>query len=377
MVEGDIDGDRSEAVEIESHDARFGGLKACRRLARTIFLGSAPTTASQSVRGIDGQRVLLGVLQPGQQISIYKDALRRLSDRLHYLNTGDSRFWFDVRPNLRREMEDRKRRFTAKEHLLPEVQNRLRGLIHGTTFAGIHIFTSSADVPDDWKMHLVILPPTAPYSRGAGPLATKAALEILNSRGDQPRMKRNRLLFLAADAESTARLDDLVCSFKAWESIVKDIDLGDLNLDQLQSRQANKNRESAAEAANRTIRETYRWLLAPTEEAEGKGISAMRWESFPLNTGSDSFTKKIERVLREHELVIETWAPDPLLAKKQFADIVDEIVQQFTTRVGDQVQISVELHAQTAKGFDAGLERTVRENCRTLKFKSFDFEAED
>ena len=216
VVEGDIDGDRSEAVEIESHDARFGSLQACRRLARTIFLGSAPTTASQSVRGIDAQRVLLGVLQPGQQISIYKDALRRLSDRLHYLNTGDSRFWFDVRPNLRREMEDRKRRFTVREHFLPEVQNRLRGLIHGTTFAGIHIFTPSADVPDDWKMHLVILPPTAPYSRGAGPLATKAALEILNSRGDQPRMKRNRLLFLAADAESTARLDDLVCSFKAW-----------------------------------------------------------------------------------------------------------------------------------------------------------------
>jgi predicted AAA+ superfamily ATPase len=280
------------------------------------------------VRGIDVQRVLLGVLQPGQQVSIYKDALRRLSDRLHYLNTGDSRFWFDVRPNLRREMEDRKRRFTAKEHFVPEVQNRLRGLIHGTTFAGIHIFTPSEDVPDDWKMHLVILPPTAPFSRGAGPLATKAALEILNSRGDQPRMKRNRLLFLAADADSTARLDDLVCSFKAWESIVKDIDLGDLNFDQLQSRQANKNRESAAEAVNRTSRETYRWLLAPTEEAEGKGISAMRWESFPLNTGSDSFTKEIERVLREHELVIEIWVPvhlDTLLRTWFWKDGVKDI----------------------------------------------------
>ena len=68
---------------------------------------------------------------------------------------------------------------------------------------------------------------------------------------------------------------------------------------------------------------------------------------------------------------------DPLLAKKQFADIVDEIVQQFTTRVGDQVQISVDLHAQTAKGFDEGLERAVKENCRTLKFKSYGFEAED
>ena len=64
----------------------------------------------------------------------------------------------------------------------------------------------------------------------------------------------------------------LVCSFKAWDSIVKDIDLGDLNLDQLQSRQASKNRESAAEAVNRTIRETYRWLLAPLKKPRAKGF---------------------------------------------------------------------------------------------------------
>jgi len=43
----------------------------------------------------------------------------------------------------------------------------------------------------------------------------------------------------------------------------------------------------------------------------------------------------------------------------------------------DRVQISVELHSQTNKQFDAGLERTARENCRTLKFNSFDFEPEE
>jgi len=96
---------------------------------------------------------------------------------------------------------------------------------------------------------------------------------------------------------------------KRGKSIVKDIDEMALNLDQLQSRQARKNRDSAAEAVNRTIRETYRWLLAPTEEVEGNGISAMKWESFALNTGTESFTKEIERVLKEHELVIDTWAP--------------------------------------------------------------------
>jgi uncharacterized protein len=45
--------------------------------------------------------------------------LKLLADRLHYLNSsGDktldtTRFWFDTRANLRREMEDRKRRFES------------------------------------------------------------------------------------------------------------------------------------------------------------------------------------------------------------------------------------------------------------------------
>lgn len=68
---------------------------------------------------------------------------------------------------------------------------------------------------------------------------------------------------------------------------------------------------------------------------------------------------------------------DPILAKKQFADLVDEVVQQFTTRMGVKVKISVEIQAESGLGFDADLQRAVRENCRTLKFKNAEFEAGD
>ena len=82
----------------------------------------------------------------------------------------------------------------------------------------------------------------------------------------------------------------------------------------------------------------------------------------------------------------------------EFADLVDEVVQQFTTRMGVKVQISVkvtgkpfmirgvacrlmtfsvEIQAESCLGFDADLQRAVRENCRTLKFKSAEFEAGD
>ena len=64
-----------------------------------------------------------------------------------------------------------------------------------------------------------------------------------------------------------------------------------------------------------------------------------------------------------------------MLAKKQFADIVDEVVQQFTTKLGVKVRISIELEAESASGFDDGMQRVVNENCKVLKFKDADFES--
>jgi hypothetical protein len=65
---------------------------------------------------------------------------------------------------------------------------------------------------------------------------------------------------------------------------------------------------------------------------------------------------------------------DPFLAKRQFADLIDEVVQQFTVRTGVKVQIAVEIHANSAGGFDDGLQRAVKENCGVLRFKSAEFD---
>jgi len=39
-----------------------------------------------------------------------------------------------------------------------------------------------------------------------------------------------------------------------------------------------------------------------------------------------------------------------------------------------KVKIAIEIQAESPTGFDAGLQRIVRENCATLKFKNADFE---
>ncbi len=54
VIESEVDGPRSTAADIDGHDTRFGSVQAARRVARTVFLGSAPSNAAQAVRGIRG-----------------------------------------------------------------------------------------------------------------------------------------------------------------------------------------------------------------------------------------------------------------------------------------------------------------------------------
>ncbi len=530
VVERDIDGERAETTEIENKDTRLGSVQACRRSARAVFLGSAPTTANRMVRGLELERIILGVAQPGQQVGIYKDALRRLTDRLHYLNSGNNRFWFDTRPNLRREMEERKRRFQDKEDVFPTIRDRVQKSFASGVFGGIHVFTASSDVPDDWQLRLVVLAPDAAFSRSGQSLAIDRASEILKTRGDQPRFKQNRLIFLAADYDSVSRLKDQVRSTLAWQSIMSDIKDMKLNLDQFQSRQASKSLEDANDALRRMIRETYKWMIAPMQEARpGKGLSEIQWEHFQVNPSAQNLSQEIERVLKENELLITEWAPvhlnrvlkdwfwkddskdanalnvwqqccqqlylprikddtvfqhtmavgaenrdffgfaqgkendryvgfcfgkrtspffdssllliepvaaagyaevqraadeaarpkptettntpsvdkqpgvedlgkptyttgsssapqsvkkqfygsielDPIQAKKQFSDLVDEVILQFTSRPGVKVKIAIEIQADSSSGFDDGLQRAIKENCNVLRFKNAEFE---
>ena len=67
---------------------------------------------------------------------------------------------------------------------------------------------------------------------------------------------------------------------------------------------------------------------------------------------------------------------EPVKAKMDFAMIIDEVIQQFTSRLGVDVTISVEVQANSAMGFDDNLQRAIKENCKVLKFNTAEFEEE-
>jgi predicted AAA+ superfamily ATPase len=322
VVDRDIDGERAETTLVEAKEPRFGSVQAARRVARTVFLGSAPSSVNTrpGIRGLDRARVMLGCLQPGQVSSLYSDALNRLADQLHYLNaSGDktqdaTRYWFDTRANLRREMEERKKRFEDKN----EVRGRMAELVKkltasGTFFDGSHIYTPHSDVPDDGALRLVILAPEQFYSREEPRLAFDAVLDCVRSHGTTPRYRGNRLIFLAPDHGALTRLRDCIRVALAWNSIVEDVRDGRLNIDQLQKKQADKELQTAEEVLPRVARECYKWLLCPTQE--NPTVAKPTVEAFPLNTSGAALVPEIERVCIDNELVITTWSPIHLRTK--------------------------------------------------------------
>ncbi len=322
VIERDIDGDRAETTELENKEPRFGQVGAARRVARTLFLGSAPSSVATtvSIRGIDRARILLGCLQPGQSSSVYSDALNRLADRLHYLNSsGDktqdtTRFWFDTRANLRREMEDRKRRFDERTEVRGKIAAALKRVVgHATFFDGVHIFTPHGDVPDDSALRLVVFSPETRYSRDESRLAFEAVLDYVRNNGTKPRYRANRLIFLSADVGTLSRLTDAARVALAWGSIVDDVKEGRLNIDLLQKNQAEKELKTAEDVLPRAARECYRWLLCPVQETPTDPKPTI--EAFLITTTGGSVGGEIERVCVENEWVIQAWSPIHLRAK--------------------------------------------------------------
>ena len=88
----------------------------------------------------------------------------------------------------------------------------------------------------------------------------------------------------------------------------------------------------------------------------------------------DSEEEKIDETTAIKKSFYGTVDIDPISATTAFSDIVDEVVENFTSKTNVKVTISVEVRAECEDGFDESLQRTIKENCNTLEFKNVEFE---
>lgn len=302
VIEKDVDGSNSLPVAIDREAPNLGKLRATQRVARTIYLGSAPI-AEAARRGIEDIRIKLGCVMPAEVPAVFGDGLRRLAVQATYLYQDGTRYWYDTQPTVAKLAEDRAEEFRRNpDALASELADRLKkDLRQKGAFARIHTFPKSpADVADETDARLVVLPPDANHIRGAENPAESLAASILESRGAAPRLFRNALVFLAADRTRFQELDEALRRFLAWKSIIGDVEK--LNLDPHQVKQAQAQSKVASDTVRARIPETYRWLLVPEQQSPD---SSMSWKSLNLSASGPLAERSSRRLLNEELLVAE------------------------------------------------------------------------
>jgi len=298
VIEKDVDGQHSLPLMLDRENPNLGRYSACRRVARTIYMGSAPTQRAAN-RGIDDRQVKLGCVQPGESVAVFGDGLRRLTDRATYLYVDGNRYWYSTQPTVARLAEDRANQF-REDNVFEEIQRRLRNQCRTRgDFTKVHPCASSSDIPDEREARLVVLGPEHPHTaRDTTSPARKEAAIILDSRGTGPRTYRNTLVFLAADGGRLKELELAVRQYLAWKSIWEGRET--LNLDSFQSRQAETKFKGAEETLEARIPETYQWLMVPIQP-DPKG--AVEWNEI-RQQGQELLAARASKKLKNEELLM-------------------------------------------------------------------------
>ncbi len=308
IVDADIDGEGSKPYQLDKSIPNLGQYTASRRVARSIFVGSAPSVAGQAVRGVEEVRIRLATVQPGEQLAAFNDALRRMSNQLTYLYSDGSRYWYDTRPTVNRMAQDRAQN-QRSDDVYKEAIERLRAVKYRREdFAAAHIAPQlSGDVADEWRTRVVVLAPEYGHKKGNGSSdAQRAAQEILENRGNSPRLYRNMLVFIAADVENATAWEKALQEYLAWKSIKVEAD--PLNLDAQQRKQVDANCKRTEETLLVRLQETYSWLIVPVQPDP---TGPIEFQAHRI-AGQDSFYDRAARKLRQSEMLIPRWSPDNL-----------------------------------------------------------------
>lgn len=301
VLEKDVD---TIPRQLDGENPNLGRYSACRRVARSIFLGSAPTLHVAN-RGIEDRNIKLACVQPGEAVATFGDALRRITDKATYLYLDGQRYWYSTQASVNRLAEDRSAQM-SEDKVMEEIRNRVvKQCADKNGFSRIHPFPqTSADIPEDKNTRLVVLLPEQWHSaKVMDSPAMKNAQEILENRGSTPRSYRNTLVFLAVDKNRMSDLELAVRQFLAWESILHDHET--LNLDPFQKKQADAKKKTSDTTVESRLFETFIFLLVPCQnDPQGK----VEWQESKIQ-GTDNLAHRCAGSMKKLETGLAQMGP--------------------------------------------------------------------
>jgi hypothetical protein len=311
IIDGEVDGDTSLPARMELSRPRYRNDQVVRRAARAVFVCTAPRGDARG--GLTGPELRLSCANPGEQISIYGDALRELSERAGYLYEADGRYWFGAQPTLNKLADNRAADIEADRvdakivELLKDDERVGRG-----RWARLHVAPNPpSDVEDTPITRLVILGPATPYTSGGASPAEAVALDAVARRSGGQRKFRNTLVFLAADVRALDEARRAVRRMLAWEDIAAD---RKLDLTQSQSDDARSRASDARRGAVQAIRKAWTHLLSPFPSAKDTATIEIERSSVKA-TGQASIAEAAWQKAAEENAVLELLGRTSLLER--------------------------------------------------------------
>jgi hypothetical protein len=342
VIEKDVDGPHSLPVKIDLEVDTYKRYSATRRVARTLFMGSAPTHHAAN-KGLDEKRVKLGSAQPGEKVPTFGDAMRRLWGDGTYTFSDTLRYWYSTQASANRLADDRAEDLATKLHLVDaevlarlEVIRRERG-----EFVAVHLNPAGPhDVPDQMETRLVVLGPDYPHTpkEPTSSPAVQMALKLLAQRSSGDRTYKNALIFLAPDHTHLEILRRDTRKLMAWKSILAEEKT--LNLDAHTKSQAEAKIKEFDRNVAIHLAETYLWILVPEQSLEeNRQNQPVRLEAIKtMGPEIKDLAVRIVKKLRSEELTYTEMGGEilgmrlrdnPFLWREQGHIAVKQLVEDF------------------------------------------------
>ena len=302
IIAGDVDGPESIPYKIDQSAPNLNRYSATRRVARAIFMGTAPTHQQEN-RGLDDKQINLGVVQPGEKPAVFGDALRRLGNRARFMHGDLGRYWYSMSASLNRVAADRAEQ-VEEALVLVEIDKLLAAYINGLGdrghFDAVQVAPgSSADVPDEaGGIRAIVLGIAHSHSGRDGSEAMTAARDILMQRGGTPRVYCNVLVFLAAETRQLDNLKEAMRGALAWDGIVHETER--LNLTQSDSALAKAKLAEANETVRTRLKEAWCYLLYPTQDGAEADVA---WTSGKVPARDGLLGRASKRLVDEEGLL--------------------------------------------------------------------------
>lgn len=271
IIDADIDGYDATSLKIDRDKPVLGQRGVTRRVARTIFMGSAPNVGSETTRGLDKQRVWLGTAVPKDVVGNFGLALDELSRRSMYFYEEQGRYWFDTTASAQKTANDYAERLREDpDRVWNEIVERLTKYEKASSrgvFARVHVARgSSADIPDLEDVRLVILHPKYSVAQTDGE-GTSSSLQwvrdAVESKGSAQRVHRNTLVFLAADRQEEDALESAVRSYLGWKHVL--VGASGMDLKPSQRANADKRARQDSDTVNARLSAAYTWVIYPDQ----------------------------------------------------------------------------------------------------------------